>query len=121
MEVIRAIEVNWIDLVAGNKHLQVDDLGALQVESLQLVRCECDVVSAFILVSPDDLFFLDFLAGARMVRPESDPSCGANSFHLILDAIRSEARNGSVGGIWSSVLVRQIVRFIGRSCSPNLV
>jgi len=72
-------------------------------------------LATLILVSLDDLFFLDFLAGARIVRPEHDPSCRANSFRLILDVIRSEPRKRSVGGILSSVLIRQIVRFVARS------
>jgi len=42
-----------------------------------------------------------------------------NRGELILDVVRSETRNRSVGGIWSSVLVPQIVRFAGGSCSPN--
>jgi hypothetical protein len=92
-----------------------------QVERLQLVRCERHVLAAIILVSPYDILFLDFLAGARIVRPERDPSCGASSFRLILDIIGSKPRRRSLGDTLSHLLVRQIARFVGRSCPPNLM
>ena len=78
-------------------------------------------IAGLILVSPSDFLFLDFLAGVRIVRSKCDPGCGANSFRIILDVIRSEARNRSVGDIWSSDLVREISRFVDRSRSPNLI
>jgi hypothetical protein len=115
IEVIRAIEVDWVDVAAGDKHLQVDDLGTLHVERLQLVRRERYELAALILVSPDDVLFLDFLAGARIVRPERDPSCRANSFRLILDVIRSKPRRHSVGTTVCSLLVRYIAYFVARS------
>src|SRR6266404_2806843 len=36
VEVIWAVEVDRVDFAAGDKHLQVDDLRALQIERLQL-------------------------------------------------------------------------------------
>ena len=96
VEVIRAAEIDGVNFDARDEHLQVDDFGAPQVERLQLVRCECDVLAALILVSPDDLF-LDLLAGARIVRPERNPSCGATSFSLIFDIIRTRSRRRSLG------------------------
>src|ERR1700730_13210341 len=42
VEVIGAVEVHRVEFAAGDKHLQVDDLGTLQIERLQLVRRERD-------------------------------------------------------------------------------
>jgi hypothetical protein len=46
------------------KLLQVDDLGAFDIESLQLLRGEGNELAELIFVSFDDLFPLDLLAGA---------------------------------------------------------
>jgi hypothetical protein len=56
-------------------------------------------------VPPDDLFFLDFFAGAGVVRPKRDPSRRAYSFRLILDVIGGKPRRRSFGDILSSDLV----------------
>jgi len=44
-------------------------------------------LTALIFVSPDDLVFLDFLAGGRIVRPERDPRYGAHRFRPMFDLI----------------------------------
>jgi hypothetical protein len=51
-------------------------------------------LAAFILVSPDDFVFLDFLAGRRIMRPERDPRNRSHWFHPILDFILSRPRRG---------------------------
>jgi hypothetical protein len=75
--------------------------------------------AALIFVSFDDLFLFYLLAGAGIVRPESDPSDGACSFDLILDLVWRGPRRRSLGDVLSSVLVQPIVRFVGRA--PYLV
>jgi hypothetical protein len=44
-------------------------------------------LATLILVSSDDLVFLDLLTGGRIVRPERDPRNGAHWFRAILDLI----------------------------------
>jgi hypothetical protein len=51
-------------------------------------------LAALILVSADDLVFLDFLAGGRIVRPERDPRNRSHWFRPILDFIWSRPRRG---------------------------
>jgi hypothetical protein len=58
----------------------------------------------------DDLVFLDFFAGAGIVRPKRDPSRRAYSFRLIHVVIRSKPRRRSFGDVFSSDLVLQIAK-----------
>ena len=70
---------------------------------------------------PDDLFFLDFLACARVVRPKRDPSRRAYSFRLIFDVIGGRIRPGSFGDISFYDLVLELATSLSRRPSPNLV
>ena len=70
---------------------------------------------------PDDLVFLDFFAGAGVVRPECDPRCRAYSFRLILVVIRSRPRRRSFRDLLPSDLALQIAAALSRRSSPNLV
>jgi hypothetical protein len=94
MEVVGAVEIDRVDIAAGHEHLQVDDLRALQIEHLQLVRCERDVFAAVILVPLEDLVFIEFFAAAWIVRPEGDASSGAYSSGVILDPVGRRPRRG---------------------------
>jgi hypothetical protein len=85
-------------------------------------------LAALILVSSDDLLLLDFLTGARIVRPERDASCRANSFRLILDVVRSQPRPRSLGDIlfeagWEEVTgvdgVTRIFGYVPSSLPPR--
>jgi hypothetical protein len=77
IEVVGAVEVNGINFAAWHKFLQVYNLGAFDIERLQLIRRERDELAALVFVALDDLLLLDFFAGARIVRAERDPCCRA--------------------------------------------
>jgi hypothetical protein len=121
IDIIGAVVVEWVEFAAGNKHLQVDNLGALRIERLQLAWRERDVSAALIFVPPDDLLFLNFFARAGIMGSKRDPSCGAYSFRLILDVIGSEPRRRSFGDILCSDLVLRLATALVRRSSPNLV
>src|SRR5436190_2043258 len=88
-----SIEVDRVELAARDEHLQVNDLGALQIERFQLGWSEGDVSATLIFVSFDDLFFFYLLAGAGVVRPKHDPSCCAGLiFRLLAEAFRVRRR-----------------------------
>jgi hypothetical protein len=53
--------------------LQIDDLRAFHVERLQFLWGKRDELAALVFVTFDDLFFLDLIPGARIVRPQRDP------------------------------------------------
>jgi hypothetical protein len=80
-------------------------------------------LAALIFVPPDHLVFLDFFAGARIVRPERDPRCRAYRFRLILDVIGGKPRPGSFGNLSFYDLVPELAASLSlsRRPSPNLV
>jgi hypothetical protein len=51
IKIIRALEVDGIEFTARHKLLQVDDLGAFDIQGLQLVCGERDELAALIFVS----------------------------------------------------------------------
>jgi hypothetical protein len=79
IEVIRAVEIDGIDVAARHELLQIDHLRTFHVEGLQFLRHECDELAGFVFVTFDDLFFLHNLASAGIVRPQRDPSRCAGS------------------------------------------
>lgn len=68
------------------------------VERLQLLRRERDELAALILGALDDLFPLDLLATAGVVRPKSDAGCRPGLIHHVISVIRGKSwRRWSVG------------------------
>src|ERR1700732_1340263 len=62
IDVVRAVEIDRIDVAAWYKFLQVDDLCAFDIERLQLVGGEGEELAAAVFVSFDDLALVDLLA-----------------------------------------------------------
>src|SRR6202040_1228317 len=76
IDVVRALEIDRIDVAPRYKLLQVDDLCALDIERLHLVGGEGEELAEAVFVSFEDLALVDLLAGSGIVRPERDPGRG---------------------------------------------
>jgi hypothetical protein len=87
IEVIRAVEIDGIDVVARHELLQIDDLRAFDVERLQFRWGKRDELAALVFVTLDDLSFLYLLAGAGIVRPQRDPGCRGGLIRLLVTII----------------------------------
>src|ERR1700730_18161903 len=62
IEIIRAVEIDGIDIVRRHELLQIDHLRAFDIERLQLLGGEGDELAAGVFVSLDDLTLVDLLA-----------------------------------------------------------
>ena len=113
IEVIRAVEIDEIDVAARHELLQIDHLRAFYVEGLQFLSGEGNELATLVFVTFDDLFFLDLLPSARIVRPQRDPSCCAGLILHFLVVTWVESRRRAVRAISSSHRVRKIVLFFG--------
>src|SRR5438270_146867 len=76
MEIIRAVEIDGIDIIRRHELLQIDHLRAFDIERLQLLGGEGDEFAAGVFVSIYDLTLVDLLAGCGIMRPKRDPGGG---------------------------------------------
>src|SRR6202023_3707770 len=76
IKVVRAVEIDRIQVVPRNKLLEIDHLRAFDIERLQFLGGERDELAATVFVSFHDLAFVDLLAGSGIMRPKRDPSGG---------------------------------------------
>src|SRR5438874_5955093 len=122
MEIIRAVEIDGIDIIRRHELLQIDHLRAFDIERLQLLGGEGDEFAAGVFVSIYDLTLVDLLASCGIMRPKRDPGGGGALVSISTGIVDGEPRYRWRRTLSPSAQIRQVVFvYIDRRWLPHLV